>query len=320
MNNILLTLFIAPFKNITIADELSGLKIFPVKTNLKQTFDPFELINNRDRIFDLLYSTDFPPEQVNSLIGEMALDTFNESKLIAITRNPILKIDDFQNLNFLLLASLESYVFALWVVKDNSLDIDFAILFRENPPGILKNDSYVHNTNSKGQVVNTTYTALELEQSIGYFFVNIGSKERVSKITNEAHRIDISKYYIVLARRTDDLALKIAHYVTSLEALFSTVTIELSHTLSERIAFYIGGSNKKELYQQMKEAYRVRSVVAHGASFKEGLMDKLPLISENCDEICRKVFQKIHLNNDEYLRSSGKSEQIDNFFKDLIFR
>lgn len=319
MSKVLTARFIAPFRNIHAPEELKEFTIFPVSTNLKQAFSPFLLTQDRGRVLNFVYDA-VDEKEVQSLVGRMAMDSIHDSSLFAIAKNPILEEDDFQNLNLLLLKSLDAYIFALWVVKDNAVNIDYGILIREDPPAILKSDAYVHNTTCDGQLVDCTYSQSELSQAIAYFFVHVGSKERPSAITNEAHRVDISRYYIVLARRTDDLAIKIAHYVAALEALFSTVTIELSHTLSERIAFYIGDSDKKGIYQQMKEAYGIRSVVAHGSSFKESQMDKLLGISHNCDAICRKVFQRILTDQEQYSLLSGKNEGIDNFFKDLIFR
>ena len=99
--------------------------------------------------------------------------------------------------------------------------------------------------------------------------------------------------YIDLARTSPNIGFKIAHYISAFEALFSTSSAELSHKLSERVAFFLGnyGYNKREVYKNIKEAYDVRSKLVHGDSLSSNKIEKITEISSICDSYLRHIMQ-----------------------------
>ena len=77
-------------------------------------------------------------------------------------------------------------------------------------------------------------------------------------------------FYILFARSMSAIPVKILMYVTAMEALVSTTTIELSHQVSERVAVLIENNSeeRKAIYTTIKKAYGYRSKAAHGESLK----------------------------------------------------
>jgi hypothetical protein len=66
---------------------------------------------------------------------------------------------------------------------------------------------------------------------------------------------------------SDNPDLALLSFTTCLESLFSSVEQELSFRLSLRVAAFLADENAKrrEVFDQAKEVYRIRSKVVHGA-------------------------------------------------------
>ena len=71
-------------------------------------------------------------------------------------------------------------------------------------------------------------------------------------------------------------------YVTAMESLVSTSTVELSHQVSERIALLLGKDtdSRVEIYSEIKKAYGYRSKAAHGESLKGTEKEMFAFLSE----------------------------------------
>lgn len=76
--------------------------------------------------------------------------------------------------------------------------------------------------------------------------------------------------YILHARFIHALTIKVLMYITAMEALVSTSTVELSHQVAERVAILIGDDAEERLniYNEIKKGYGVRSKAAHGEPLK----------------------------------------------------
>lgn len=93
--------------------------------------------------------------------------------------------------------------------------------------------------------------------------------------------------FIDNARVSTNTGFKVAHYISAFESLFSTNFAELSHKLSERVAFFLGshGHSKKEVFQNIKVAYGIRSKLVHGDNLSKSKIQKCPEESQVCDLI-----------------------------------
>jgi hypothetical protein len=128
-------------------------------------------------------------------------------------------------------------------------------------------------------------------------------------------------HFVDTSRRTAYEAVKIAHCCTALESLFSTDTVELSHRLSERVAFLFAkhGDDAEAIYQIVKDCYAIRSSVTHGSPVPSKFATSLVSQSEKLQNIMRRLVFII-IGDSELLRVlNGKNDGIEAYFRKLIF-
>lgn len=111
------------------------------------------------------------------------------------------------------------------------------------------------------------------------------------------------------------LALKIVNYVIALESLFNTDSGEISHKVSERIAFLLSDSSQKrlEIFMNIKKAYSFRSKIVHGDNLRSDY-ENLKTLSITLDMYLRSLltqYRDFFDNTDE--------EKLRRKFNDLIF-
>lgn len=121
-------------------------------------------------------------------------------------------------------------------------------------------------------------------------------------------------YFVLNARGSSILPMKIVSYCSAFECLFTNAKSEINHKIAERVAHFIGDAvdEKKELYKLIKKAYDVRSTIVHGSSLK-GKSEDLKDISKSLDSILRKL-----LKQDSDIFSKNDNE-LEAFFIDLLF-
>lgn len=126
-------------------------------------------------------------------------------------------------------------------------------------------------------------------------------------------RIDRALYFILGARRSSILPMKIMYYCNAFECLFTTGKIEISHQISERVASMLGTKDQKlHIYKQMKTAYGVRSTIVHGQAFKLQEKQSMASLSKNLDDYLRELINGKH----EVFYS--KDEDMNKFFIGLL--
>jgi len=134
-------------------------------------------------------------------------------------------------------------------------------------------------------------------------------------------RISRALFHITAGRSEPDIPLKITSYCSALETLFSTSQAELSHQLSERVAFFLGTSPEERLalFRKTKKAYGIRSKIVHGDAVKESELETIINFSEFCDNTLRDIC-RIILSSEENLQVfMGNPSKIDDYFMGLIF-
>ena len=144
--------------------------------------------------------------------------------------------------------------------------------------------------------------------------------QKGTRLQKGIDRISIVFYFLQSARSNPDLAVKIVDYCTCFEALFSTSSAELSHQLAERIAFFIGESNieRRDIFNNIKEAYGIRSRIIHGDLLSPSKIDRLHTISETCDNFLRKILFKIFLDTELSNMFSAPPNELDDYFLNLM--
>ena len=123
--------------------------------------------------------------------------------------------------------------------------------------------------------------------------------------------------FLSTARHANDLAVKISHYMTCLEVLFSTGSAELTYKLSERVAFFLAKTpaERKIIFQTVKNAYSFRSKLVHGDVLEAS--KKIQHASEEIDKLLRRLLLKI-LEDEKIEKVFQKSkDDLDDYLTNL---
>jgi Apea-like HEPN len=234
---------------------------------------------------------------------------------------------------FFLLRNAQYFVNCLWLVKDNSIYVRDAFLdvYPDGNPA-QGNIQYASvsaiNSNTSGDVVETSFSMDELKTAISYFtptetFEGIedgGKFPFKNPLTKEAGRIGRAVYFCIGARSISSLPMKILNYCTVLECLFTSDSFEVTHKVSERLAFLLGKDSieRNYYYQLVRDAYRIRSKAVHGQFIKTQLED-MQRISKGLDESIRRIFINYYQNPNEYeVFSIANNEKFEEWFNNLI--
>lgn len=217
-----------------------------------------------------------------------------------------------------------------WLIKDNSIVCEIAYC-KQTKDGVVQwanNGLYSKMFTARGLPdTEIVFNAAEIEQwntvcdtNRSLIFANKSvmggrvSDKSYSRFARFYHFLDTS-------RRTPYEAVKIAHCCSALESLFSTDTVELSHRLSERVAFLFAkhGSDAETVYQFIKDCYAVRSSVTHGSPVPSKFSKGLETQSENLQKHMRKLVFIITEDKHLFEVLSGGNEGIESYFRKLIF-
>ncbi|MFB3386579.1 hypothetical protein [Flavobacterium sp. LAR06] len=241
-------------------------------------------------------------------------DAFKDSTNLEILENILQWIDDLLK--------------NLWLLKDNAVTCDTAFLIHESE-GIYEASSlrllYQFNT-SRGKLENIKLNKKEIIEFAkyhdiveGYFHTkNSGSLNFM--LSKNFSRISRGLLFVKQAREARNLAYKVSNYCSALETVFSTDSAELSHKLSERIAYFLKDDfNKLDTFKLIKKAYNIRSKLTHGDTLDIKQIDVLDDISYEIDIIIRFCFNKILKDETLLLTFDSSNNVIDSYFENLLF-
>lgn len=228
---------------------------------------------------------------------------------------------------FVWLLWLDMLVFSSWLVKDNSMHCEMAFCnkyTRKNFSEWSNNSLMTLFTTSSGvRWLDTEFSKEELiewerkNDKINNYLDSNSSSMFDSFIDSKYSRYGRAFSFIKSARRELNPAMKIAHYCSALESLFSTDNAELSHKLSERVSIFLKdfGYDPLEVFDDIKGFYGIRSKVTHGDSLKSSKVDNLPNESSKFDSYLRKIMNEI-LESDELMKIfDGDKNSLELFFK-----
>lgn len=301
---------------------VSGLKIKSDLGRGEKIGSSVYLTNNKKKI-----EKEIHPE-VNKIIGTMEYKSIFESNAIIYSKEPIPA--DLTPEEFLVgtLYKVEKFFSVLWMFKDNCANNEFGFLLYSigGVLGVSSNFISIVNSTSQGETkADLSITRADLKKVGSFCKKNLDDGNVYSRPATQLlkgnDRISRAYYLIQAARTQSDLAIKISNYCTAFESLFATSTSELTHKLAERVAFFLenDGHSRIDTFQAMKKAYSVRSTTVHGGTLKESFIEELKQISKKCDGLIRRALLCVLKNEQIREIFLGSSEQIDQFFLDLIF-
>lgn len=217
-----------------------------------------------------------------------------------------------------------------WLVKDNCFvcEIAYCKLSGDRFSGWSNNSLYAQASTADGDrqaVVTFDESELKLWEARSLKLRNqlheTGYSIFTPVISKETTRFARFLNFVQIARRTTHPAMKIAQMCSALESLFSTTQTELTHRLSERVAFFLGGTPEEMegTYQFMKKAYGVRSQVTHGSHISKAVADATPELSKNMLGLLRKITFRILDSDDAASLVNGTPEFIEEHFRKCLF-
>jgi hypothetical protein len=224
------------------------------------------------------------------------------------------------------LREVQSFCGEMWLWKDNSINCQQAFALGVDIDEVSLNNLPVFNSSATGEDVRVVVEADEFRSMIENRVVQIDSfKERTipkqTSLRKTTGRLNVALYHLQSARHHRDLGFKIACYCSFFESLFSTDTAELSHQLSQRIAFFLHSDPEKrlDLYRLTKKAYAVRSKTVHGDNL-DSSVSALKDLAVHCDELARACLLKIFQDKKLFdTFNSGSRETVSNHLIGMVF-
>lgn len=297
-------------------------------------FHGIKITNNKAFIKTLL------SQNLLEVIGQLEFNAILNADVILYSINSQnVTGDNIDEITCNNLAYCKMFLTDLWLVKDNCADIMMGFIqypFYNEMKIILLDSPIIHSnlmsssySNSKGSSQEITVFKVEDFNKVVERYANDNivrmnfteSSEKKSLLEKGIQRITIGVLFLQTARSQSDLGIKISQYCSALEALFSSDNTELTHKLSERIAYFLEKDKNKRLllFKQIKDIYTIRSQVVHGSAITKKYND-LTRISESADTILRRIFLKLieNPNLDVYFRKNN-TELFNNYMTNLIF-
>src|SRR5438309_6003726 len=211
---------------------------------------------------------------------------------------------------------LRAFFMALWVVRDNAVNCELGFLEHDVPSqGLTHASNFIAAlfSTARGGTDRITFSIADVRRAREYFssfFLpvmygrDVGSgiafeppmKPPPAVISAKGvHRLPRLLYFLGAARCATDLGVKVSLYMTCLEILFSTEANELTHRLSERVAFFLrrDPGERFAVYKRLRRAYGIRSKVVHGSVMSEGIQKELPEVATDIDELLRQLILTI---------------------------
>ena len=168
------------------------------------------------------------------------------------------------------------FLMCLWLVKDNGITSElgfFEYPYKSHDADVSSNSLSTSFFDASGQRVLQQFSRDELEQARGFLhsLLRVNSRQEVEftlahpTLPLDTTRLERAWYFAQVARSANSLDMRIAHYITCMEALFCTDSAELSHKLLERVALLLGRQldERKRIYATMKSAYNIQSKTVH---------------------------------------------------------
>lgn len=240
---------------------------------------------------------------------------------------PFAGLDNLQSLNTILLW-IDDFLKNSWIFRDNCIICDTGYLIDNKTENVNASSlrlQYLF-TSASGLITNIELCKSDLTSLFSIHdkietYLH-GKKSGLNKfmLEKDFSRIGRALLFIKQAREARNLAYKISNYCAALETLFTTENTELSHKLSERVAFFANdNTNKLNIYKTIKKAYSIRSKLTHGSSIDQKTIDEIPDVSIQTDKILRAIFEKIISDGEILKLFDSSSNTIDEYFEKLIF-
>ncbi len=286
-----------------------------------------DLINDKNKISEIV------DKEFYKIAGAIeAAHLINSNHIIFCeTDESVFSKEDGSNLALITwLVWMDMLISDSWLIKDNAMACEVAYCkvtdgsysewsnnYLSNPVSISRGEQHICTTFSLDEVKEWAAQCHKLQS-----YLHSNNSGAFSSFTNKQYsRIGRARRFISAARKESHTAIKISHYCSAFESLFSTDNAELSHKLSERVAIFLKnfGYDPLVVFDDMKAFYGIRSKVTHGDSIQASKEKELPDLSNKCDSYLRSIFRLIL--DDEKLQVifDGNKDKFEKYFKEMLF-
>lgn len=307
---------------------ISTLRFLNIEVKLNE---PFTLIPGIDLINDEKKISEILDDEFQSIAGKIETEHFKNANHIIFCEFDE-SMMNFPNSNQALttwIIWVDLLIKDAWLVKDNAISCEIAYMkmtegiYSEwsnnslfSPPSFSSGEKYKEIKFSYEDLVEWESQSNKLQT----YLHEKNSSIYNSFINKEYSRLGRSLRFITASRKESHPAIKIAHYCSAFESLFSTDNSELSHKLSERVALFLKnyGYDPLVVYDDIKSFYNIRSKVTHGDSLQDKKIDTIPNLSIKCDDYLRFTINTI-LNDTKLIDIFDSKKEIqEEYFKKLI--
>lgn len=269
----------------------------------------------------------------SQLAGTLEVSALKEADLLIISEDQEFPDIDGPLLISRILNIVLSYLSALWIVKDNTPFFDRGYFLQDDR--LHSNTQLSAQYNYLGQRRTTDVSRAELEGAKLFLRPHIRNLTPEYDILSENHMLrgqttpahrsvplpERFLGFVRLYRESIDLPFRIAMACSALEVLFSTGTNELSHRVSERVAFLLKAepNQRRDTYNSVKRLYAIRSAFLHGDTIASKDERELHLRSREADEILRAVTEQL-LTSDKFASAAREGKvALEQAHSDLLF-
>ncbi|MGH8386829.1 MAG: hypothetical protein ACRESJ_15265 [Pseudomonas sp.] len=286
---------------------------------IKVANDTF-ITNNADFVKSLI-----PPQHIG-VLGLLEYNFLTSGRPVIFKTGSVL-VEEGAHIEVInLLRGAHGFLLSLWMNRDSSANCDTGFAIGLDSDAMHSNTLKFHYSLANGEKSVTALGQNDLERVCDIsdkHFRGLKEQDNPSRtvLQKTTGRINISTYHLQMARSASDLAIKIATYCSFFESLFSTNTTELSHQLSERIAFSLTDDphERLEIFIKTKKAYGVRSKTVHGDIIQPREILGLIETAGHCDVIARKIYTKVITCPETCKLFESTNEKIDDHMRNLIF-
>jgi hypothetical protein len=309
--------YVTSFRNLNISE--------PMK-------EPFELLSGVNITNDISVKAQFLNDEFRRAAGLIEATTLASENNLVFGEFDTSEMQDLPPEPFLLVILLwiDILLRNAWLVKDHSMECD-AIFLRvgtESGTSWTRNFLAMRPSLADGTIaagldmsLSELQTWARTSDSVESYLHDTNSSSLQFMLAKTFRRSGRAIQYVDAARKSANLAFKIAHYCSALETLFTTEATELAHKLSERVAFFLGerGYDRWAVFSTIKNAYNVRSKLVHGDTLKAAQIEELHLISQQCDNYLRLILTSIFENVELKKVFDSEPGAIEEYFARLIF-
>lgn len=304
---------------------ITALYNYAVTSNLGRgdKINETTFITNDRKVIDSLL-----PKEAIPIIGQMEAKAISDAKVVIYSDEELPEgVTPEQHL-ITKLYQVQTFISSLWLFDDHSINDELGYLMNLEGERLFVSSNFLSSMNSmpNGEIGQCVMSRSILKEARAFYRKSVAYpsspfQKPLTQLTRGNNRVSRALYHVMAARSESDIPMKVSCYCSALETLFSTNQAELSHQLSERVAFFLSddAEERLRLFRNMKAAYVIRSKMVHGDTIRDSDLPKVIESSAFCDGILRRIVKIILASEENLAIFDSKPADVDEFFLGILF-